>query len=88
MPHGVLFIIYLILACLLKNAENWNRKDLIIIMLASILPFGKSFRLEACLRNKSNTVDHKWPIEVLLQQYQQEDATMRIYFTRSGRPKY
>ena len=40
MPHGVLFIVYLILAYLLKNAENWNRKDLIVVMLASILPFG------------------------------------------------
>ena len=40
MPHGVLFIVYLILAYLLKNTENWNRKDLIVVMLASILPFG------------------------------------------------
>ena len=40
MPHGVLFIVYLILAYLLKNTENWNHKDLGVVMLASILPFG------------------------------------------------
>ena len=40
MPHGILFIAYLVLAYLLKNTANWNFKDLSIIMLASILPFG------------------------------------------------
>ena len=40
MPHGLLFIAYLILACILKNTKNWNFKDFSIVILASILPFG------------------------------------------------
>jgi len=40
MPHGLLFISYLILAFLIKNSEQWKNKDFGIILLASILPFG------------------------------------------------
>jgi integral membrane protein len=40
MPHGVLFMLYLVLAVVLKKEMNWNLKALGIISLASILPFG------------------------------------------------
>ena len=40
MPHGLLFISYLILAFLIKDKEKWKNKDFGIILLASILPFG------------------------------------------------
>ena len=40
MPHGLLFISYLILAFLIKDDEQWENKDFGIILLASILPFG------------------------------------------------
>lgn len=40
MPHGLLFISYLILAFLIKAGEKWKNKDFGIILLASILPFG------------------------------------------------
>ena len=40
MPHGLLFISYLILAFLIKDDEQWKNKDFGIILLASILPFG------------------------------------------------
>ena len=40
MPHGLLFISYIILAFLIKNGEQWKNKDFGIIILASILPFG------------------------------------------------
>ena len=40
MPHGLLFILYLILAFLLRNNNGWNNKDLFIILLGSLLPFG------------------------------------------------
>ena len=40
MPHGLLFISYLILAFLIKDSEQWKNKDFGIILLASILPFG------------------------------------------------
>ncbi len=40
MPHGLLFVGYLIIAFLIKDDENWSGKDFGIVMLASILPFG------------------------------------------------
>jgi len=40
MPHGLLFISYLILAFLIKDTEQWKNKDFGVIILASILPFG------------------------------------------------
>ena len=40
MPHGLLFIFYLILAFVIKDDEQWKNKDFGIILLASILPFG------------------------------------------------
>ena len=40
MPHGILFVSYVIFAFLIKENENWGIKDLGIVLLASILPFG------------------------------------------------
>jgi integral membrane protein len=40
MPHGVLFMLYLVLAFLLKEDYQWNKRDMLIICLASIIPFG------------------------------------------------
>ena len=40
MPHGILFVTYIIFAFLIKENENWGIKDLGIVLLASILPFG------------------------------------------------
>ena len=40
MPHGLLFISYLILAFLIKDGQQWKNKDFGIILLASIFPFG------------------------------------------------
>ena len=40
MPHGILFFSYVIFAFLIKENENWGMKDLGIVFLASILPFG------------------------------------------------
>jgi integral membrane protein len=40
MSHGILFIGYIVLAFLLKKAQNWNLKDFGIILIASLLPFG------------------------------------------------
>ena len=40
MPHGLLFVAYLILSFLLKDDSQWRNKDVVIIMFASILPFG------------------------------------------------
>lgn len=40
MSHGVLFIGYVLLAFLLKSAQNWNFKSFGFILMASLLPFG------------------------------------------------
>ena len=40
MPHGVLFLAYIIIAYLLRDDENWNRSELFIVLVCSILPFG------------------------------------------------
>jgi integral membrane protein len=51
MPHGLLFISYLILAFLIKDGEQWKNKDFGIILLASILPFGTFYIDWKYLRN-------------------------------------
>jgi integral membrane protein len=40
MPHGLLFIGYLVVAFLLKSETKWSIKNFSVILLASILPFG------------------------------------------------
>ena len=40
MPHGLLFVGYLIVAFLLKSEMKWSIKNFGVILLASILPFG------------------------------------------------
>ena len=40
MAHGVLFVIYIILAIMAKIELNWSFKKTGIICLASVLPFG------------------------------------------------
>lgn len=40
MPHGILFILYIVLAILIKKEMNWSNKTLGIVLLCSVLPFG------------------------------------------------
>lgn len=40
MPHGLLFISYIIMAIMLKQELKWNTKSFSVILVASILPFG------------------------------------------------
>ena len=40
MPHGVLFILYIIFAFILRKKENWNLLNFSIILFASLIPFG------------------------------------------------
>ena len=51
MPHGLLFVGYIVFSYLLKDDENWNAKDFGIVMLASILPFGTFYVGWKYLRN-------------------------------------
>ncbi|GAA4282030.1 DUF3817 domain-containing protein [Gaetbulibacter aestuarii] len=40
MPHGLLFIGYLILAFMIRADFQWGKKDFVTVLLASIIPFG------------------------------------------------
>jgi integral membrane protein len=40
MPHGILFMSYIVLAVILQKKMNWSIKSLGIVVLASVIPFG------------------------------------------------
>lgn len=40
MPHGLLFVGYVILAFLLQSQMKWTIKDMAIIVACSLIPFG------------------------------------------------
>jgi integral membrane protein len=40
MPHGVLFMLYILIAFLLRKQEQWSFINFIIILFASLIPFG------------------------------------------------
>lgn len=40
MAHGWLFLAYIIMAVMIKKEMGWNGKQLAIVMLASVVPFG------------------------------------------------
>lgn len=43
MPHGLLFIAYVILALVIGSKLKWNNKTLFQVLVASIIPFGTFF---------------------------------------------
>ena len=51
MSHGVLFISYILLAFLNKRAQNWTLKEFVIILAASLIPFGTFYIDKKYLRN-------------------------------------
>lgn len=40
MPHGLLFIAYVVMAVLISKDMQWNNRTLWIVLIASIIPFG------------------------------------------------
>lgn len=40
MAHGILFIVYILLALLLSSKFKWSFSKLALVCLASIIPFG------------------------------------------------
>lgn len=40
MPHGILFIMYIILAFMTKSEYKWNSKQFSVVLIGSIIPFG------------------------------------------------
>jgi len=50
MSHGLLFISYLYLSFFMKNKFKWDIKDLLIVILGSLVPFG-AFYIEKIYLN-------------------------------------
>jgi integral membrane protein len=40
MPHGLLFIAYIVMAVLMSKDMKWNNRTLFIVLIAAIIPFG------------------------------------------------
>ncbi len=40
MPHGLLFVAYVVFAFLIKENEKWNKVEFFIVLICSIVPFG------------------------------------------------
>lgn len=51
MIHGILFVLYFVLAIYLKFEYNWSIKKLGLISLASLLPFGTFYSDYKWLKN-------------------------------------
>lgn len=51
MPHGILFMLYIVLAIVLKKQMKWSMQTLGIVLLASILPFGTFYVDKKYLQN-------------------------------------
>ena len=51
MPHGLLFVTYLVIAFLMKSELKWRNKTLGVVILASVIPFGTFYVDKKYLRN-------------------------------------
>ncbi len=40
MPHGLLFVAYVVLALILKPDYKWSIRQLFVVLIASLIPFG------------------------------------------------
>ncbi|ULC58212.1 DUF3817 domain-containing protein [Flaviramulus sp. BrNp1-15] len=51
MPHGILFMLYIVMAFMLRKDLNWNNKQFKQVLLASIIPFGTFYIDKKYLKN-------------------------------------
>ena len=51
MPHGLLFVAYIVFAILIKDEMSWKSKTFYKVLLASIIPFGTLYIDKKYLRN-------------------------------------
>jgi len=52
MPHGLLFMAYIVIALLIRSKMNWDLKTTLIVLVASILPFGTFYTHKKYLTNQ------------------------------------
>lgn len=53
MPHGVLFMLYILLAFMIRSDYKWNSRQFAVVLIASIIPFGTFYVDRKYLKNKS-----------------------------------
>jgi integral membrane protein len=53
MPHGILFMAYIVLAILISANMKWKTKTILLVLLASVIPFG-TFYIDKKYLKKSN----------------------------------
>ena len=51
MPHGILFIAYILFSIIAKIKYNWNFKKFLVISIASLVPFGTFYIDNKYLKN-------------------------------------
>ena len=51
MPHGILFLVYIVFAIMLKYELKWKSKTFWIILGASVIPFGTFYIDKKYLKN-------------------------------------
>lgn len=52
MPHGLLFMLYVVLAIILKPTYKWNNRSFAVILIASVIPFGTFYVDRKYLKKK------------------------------------
>jgi len=50
MPHGILFVLYIVIALSLRSVAKWSYKESFIILFCSIVPFGTFYVEKKYLR--------------------------------------
>ncbi|MBC8371567.1 MAG: DUF3817 domain-containing protein [Planctomycetes bacterium] len=50
MPHGILFVAYVLMAFKFQASQKWTTRDLGIVLFCSILPFGTFYADKKYLR--------------------------------------
>lgn len=58
MAHGLLFIVYIVIACMLKAELKWPWNKFFIICIASVIPFG-TFYIEKKYFKDTTETDNK-----------------------------
>lgn len=50
MPHGILFMAYILLALFIRSRMKWDIKTTLIVLIAAVLPFGTFYVNKKFLR--------------------------------------
>ena len=40
MPHGILFVLYIVIALVLRIDNQWIKNNFLAVLIASVIPFG------------------------------------------------